>query len=108
MSYQTTVEELPTYTKQQIDDIRRRCTKLLQTKTKQRESVEVQDWLLEGVIAESRKRGFYIPSQFHVRGHRSFAGYLTKSQQVRELLLEAAPGLTPIQTRYLGEVAAGE
>lgn len=108
--YQYICERLPLASRKQRDDFRQRIVFLSQGKDKQAEGVEEQDWLLEGIIRDCKKRGMYVSRNFHMRNRKtgSFASYITKSQIVRELLLECAPGLSPVQQQALGVVAARE
>jgi hypothetical protein len=80
----------------------------MQSKTRVSDGVEEADWLLEGILHESQQRGIYVSRTFHLKGPRSFASFATKSIALRELLLECAPNLTPVQRVRLGQVCARE
>ena len=94
--------------RKQLDDVRKRCALLMQNQSTRSDSVEEQDWLLEGVLHECQRRGIYVGRTFHVKRSGSFASFATKSTEVRELLTECAPGLTPVQRVALGQVCARE
>lgn len=68
--------------------------------------VEEEDWLLVGIFTELQRRGVEGPRAFRIRRTTSYAGFETQSVRVRSLLLQAAPGLTAVERRALGEVAA--
>jgi hypothetical protein len=108
MSYQSTLEELPTFTRKQLDDIRKRCALLMQRQSQISDGVEEQDWLLEGILSECQHRGVFVGRTFHLKRAGSFAAYATKAETVREILTECAPGLSPVQRVRLGQVCARE
>lgn len=89
----------------QLEQVRKRCTFLLQYQTREQVPVEQEDWLLLGILSELRYRGLDKGS-FQLKNHSSHASFNSQSEKVRELLLEAAPGLTPVERRVLGQVAA--
>jgi hypothetical protein len=108
MSYQTIVEELPLLTRKQLDEIRKRAALLLQNQSIRSDNVEEQDWLLEGILRECQQRGTYVGRSFHIKRSGSFSSFATKSEALRELLTECAPGLSPVQYIALGQVCARE
>lgn len=108
MSYQSICEELPSLTRKQLDEIRKRCALLMQNQSIHSDAVEEQDWLLEGILRECQHRGIYVGRSFHIKRSGSFASYATKAQTVRELLTECAPGLSPVQYVALGQICARE
>jgi len=108
MSYQSICEELPLLSRKQLDDIRKRCALLMQNQSIRSDTVEEQDWVLEGILHECQHRGIFVGRSFHIKRTGSFASYATKSEALRELLTQCAPGLTPIQYVALGQVCARE
>lgn len=108
MSYQSICEELPSLTRKELDDIRKRCALLMQNQSIRSDAVEEQDWILEGILHECQHRGIYVGRSFHIKRTGSFAAFITKSEALRELLAECAPGLTPVQRVALGQVCARE
>lgn len=97
--------------RQGLEEFRRKATFLLQQKSASFKTValENEDWLLEGIKTELSRRGLLQPSDsFKLKNSRSYAGFQTKSEQVRELLEKAAPELSLVELKYLGEVAAKE
>jgi hypothetical protein len=108
MSYQSICEELPLLSRKQLDEIRKRCALLMQQQSTKSDSVEDQDWILEGILHECQHRGIYVGRSFHIKRTGSFAAFATKSEALRELLTECAPGLTPVQYVALGQVCARE
>jgi hypothetical protein len=101
------LELIPTLPMQEVKRIRDHCTVALQLLGKQTE-VEHNDWLLEGIFSELRKRGLRetLPSNFRLKNSRSFAGYLDKSKLVRDALLIAVPDLSRAEEYALGDVVA--
>ena len=89
----------------QLKAARQRINFQLQHRSDQT-TLEDEDWLLHGINAELRRRGLDNRDSFRVKKDSSFASFNTQSEQARELLLLAAPGLTAIQRRALGEIAA--
>ena len=108
MSYENTLIELPTYSHKQLEEVRKRCALLMQSKSSIGNSVEEADWVLEGILHECEHRGIYVSRGFHLKRSGSFGSFATKSEQVRDLLTECAPGLTPVQRVALGQVCARE
>jgi len=108
MSYEQTLIELPTYSHKQLEEVRKRCALLMQSKSSTGNSVEEADWVLEGVLHECQHRGIYVGRTFHLKRSGSFAGFATKSAELRDLLTECAPGLDPVQRVALGQVCARE
>ena len=89
-------------TRGEIEQIQQRCRYWLQRKTASaRVTLEDEDWLLAGLLTELRRRGLDNRDQF-----RPNASFTTQSARVREMLDQLAPGLTLVERRYLGEVAA--
>lgn len=100
---------LGTLNRTQLEQIRQRCAFFLQQKHGSA-GLEDEDWLLYGILSELSRRG--IDNQqtinFRIKKSGSFHSYQTKSERVRMLLEQAAPGLTFTERRALGEVAAKE
>jgi len=72
-------------------------------------SIEEEDWLLAGLLAELRRRGIANKGDgFRIKKLSSFASFQTKSIEIRSLLEESAPSLNIIERKYLGEIAAYE
>lgn len=105
-SYAEVLLSLGRLNRKQLEEVRRRAAFFLQHKTEP-DSVEDEDWLLTGILTELRRRGLDSRS-FRIKRASSYASFQTQSENVRELLLTAAPGLTAVQRRALGEVAAYE
>lgn len=97
---------LPRMTRAQLEDVRRRAAFLLQSRSDQ-PGVEEEDWLLRGIVIELGRRGL-DNRPFRIKKATSFANYQTQSENVRELLLQAAPGLSAVRRFALGEVAGYE
>lgn len=105
MEYKEVIDSLSRLNRAQLEQVRRRCAFLLQHQQSGLVSVEQEDWLLLGILSELRFRGLDKGS-FQLKNHSSHASFNTQSEKVRELLLEAAPGLSAVQRRALGQVAA--
>jgi hypothetical protein len=100
---------LPHLSRKELELVRQRAAFLLQAKTSRgRESVEEQDWLLEGVLHELRKRGLekQIPHNFRVKSSKSFAAYQTQAERVKGVIAEAIGGATPVELKQVGIIAA--
>lgn len=91
----------------QLEQVRQRTAYYLQHKTAVTESVEEEDWLMLGILHELDRRGLDA-RPIRLKKASSFAQYQTQSENVRALLLKAAPGLNALQRRALGQVAGRE
>jgi hypothetical protein len=92
-------------TRAQLEEVRKRAAFLLQHKVGPA-PVEDEDWLLAGILAELRRRGLESRDTFRLKKPASYAGFQTQSENVRESILAATPGLSAVRRRALGEVAA--
>lgn len=111
VNFQSITSALPNLTKKELEDIRRRCVILLQSKQSTRQNIEEDDWLLYGVGQELKYRGLEDGERFaafRIKNASSYSGYLEKARAVRTLLEECAPNITTVERRYLGEIAAKE
>jgi hypothetical protein len=107
-SYDETLSNLPKFNRRQLEEIRRRCAFLLQQKSTKHETLEDEDWILEGILIEIRRRGLGPPPGFRIQRHSSYANFSTQSANVRELLVKTISNLTATERRFFGEVAAKE
>jgi hypothetical protein len=92
-----------------LENVRKKATWFLKQKAGSLKSqpLEQEDWILEGIKTELDRRGLLSPTDaFRIKNSRSFAGFQTKSEKVRWLLEQAAPELSLIERKYLGEIAA--
>jgi hypothetical protein len=108
VEFEEVVRRLPKLTQAELSQVRGRCALLLQSKIAPVPALADEDWLLEGITTELHNIGIYVNTSFRVKKSHSFKGYLTKSEEVRKLLLEAAPGITLTERHYLGQIAARE
>lgn len=110
VDYESIIGSLPSLSKTQLAEVKKRATALASLSRSlevEQSPVEDEDWLLHGVLSELRRRGLdHRP--FNIRNPASFAGFSTQSASVRETLVLAAPDLTAVQRRVLGEIAAYE
>jgi hypothetical protein len=109
--YKDILESVPYLKRNELEELRLRVNFNLKAKSTSpvKEPIESEDWILEGIKTEIERRGLMDKGmQFRIKNNTSFQGFQTKSQAVRELLAKAAPDLTVIERRYLGEVAAKE
>lgn len=104
MDHREIVASLRSLSRSQLEDVRRRAALYLQHSKPS--TVEDEDWLLIGIRTELSRRGLESRDTFRLKKPSSFASYQTQSETVRSLLLSAAPDLTAVQRRALGEIAA--
>ena len=98
---------LPRLNKGELEEVKRRTTALLQMgRRTDPQPIEDEDWLLLGILSELRHRGLDNRPTVRLKKASSYAGFSAQSERVRQLLLDAAPGLTAVQRRALGEIAA--
>ncbi len=102
--YKQMLSSLTLLDRGQLEEIRRRAAFLLQHKTSPA-AAEDEDWLLAGILAELGQRG-QDDRQFRLKRASSYAGFQTQSEHVRQMLERAAPDLSLVERRALGEVAA--
>jgi hypothetical protein len=95
------LEALPQLSRQELEAIKSRCTYLLQFNKKQ-ETMEDEDWLLRGLLCELRRRGLDNRASFSVR--KSSTSFVTQSERIRKLLIDAVPDMTLTERRLLGEI----
>jgi hypothetical protein len=98
------VAKIPSMTKQQMTDLRRRLLFFIGSSN----STTNADWLLDGILTVLRERGMghMIPPNFRIKNNKSFADYETQADRVRELLSDAIPNMTLTEQRSLGVIAA--
>lgn len=110
VDYQDILNALPFLDRSQLEQVKKRVNLNIQGKTGRTvNSLEGEDWLLEGIKAELKRRGIdQTPLPFVLKNNTAFKGFNTKSARVRELLEKAAPGLSLVERRYLGEVSVKE
>lgn len=101
------LQSLQSMSRSQLEQVRQRASYHLQHKTGAIESVEDEDWLMLGILHELDRRGLDA-RPIRLKKPASFAQYQTQSENVRALLLKAAPGLNVLQRRALGQVASKE
>jgi len=103
--FDTIVGKIPSMTKQQMTDLRRR---LLFFMGNQKDSVPDQDWLLQGIIEVLRERGIgqMVPPNFRIKNVKSFGEYETQADRVRELLSTAIPNMGLTEQLALGVLCA--
>lgn len=98
------VRQLPLLTKEQMTDMRRRLAFLIGG-----ESVgQNEDWLLIGIfeVLRARGKGHTIPPGFTVKKSRSYHGFDTQADRVRQVLDEAVPNMTMTEQRGIGVLCA--
>lgn len=98
---------LPALNRKQLEELRTKAAFFIQRRPDVNVSMEDEDWLLSGIKKELVRRGLEKPD-FVFRKNDSYRSFVTTSVKVRELLEEAAPGLSLVERRYLGEIAAKE
>ena len=103
-TFEDIVPALSTLNRSQLEQLRTRAAFLLQHSP--RATIVDEDWLLTGVLSELRYRGLTDLTTFKIKNSTSFAGFQTRSENVRRVLLEGAPGLNAVERRALGELAA--
>jgi hypothetical protein len=103
--YQDLLEKLPELTQEQMADIRRRVRFLKEDKSN---GVPEQDWLLDGILSVLKERGLepVLPSPFRIRNSRSFGGFETQSDRVRNFLDIAIPNMNVMEHKILGRLCA--
>jgi hypothetical protein len=107
VSLRTVLSALPSFSRSELQNIRQRCQVLMQSGTTSVTPImEEEDWLLLGMMTETKRRGQYVPARFRADRGSSFGSYNTKAAQVRDILELCAPGLNLVEKRALGEVAA--
>ena len=105
--YKTVLSVLGSLNKTQLEDVRRRAAFLIQHKPGGSvAAVADEDWILHGILYELERRGLGDNVGFNVRRSRDFKGFQTKSETVRAILGSAAPDLSAVELRLLGEIAA--
>lgn len=105
VSFQDVLDSLGHFNKKQLEEIRTKSAFFIQRRPNVNVSMEEEDWLLLGIQKELVRRGLELPDvQF--RRNASYRNFLTISPKIRELLELAAPGLSLIERRWLGEIAA--
>jgi hypothetical protein len=102
--FDSIVAKIPSMTKQQMTDLRRRLLFFIGSSN----STTNADWLLDGILTVLRERGMghMIPPNFRIKNNKSFADYETQADRVRELLSDAIPNMTLTEQRSLGVIAA--
>src|SRR6266702_495958 len=111
MNYNSILLTLPSLTRTQLEEVRRRASYVLQLTAGnvRKQVLEQQDWLLEGIVSELKYRGLWIDAfKFHIKNNKSFHSYQTKSEKVRELLEQASPNMTLIEKTVLGQICGYE
>lgn len=100
------IDCLPDLTIEQLKEIRTRCSYFIQQRTKPNQSND--DYILSGILTELEDRGLgaTIPKSFKIKNNRSFAAYLTTSEQVKNHLELSIPNMTFTQKKALGIIAA--
>lgn len=108
--YDSILDTLPYLNNTQLEEIRKRVSLNKQRNSASRrvDSLETEDWIFEGIKTELSRRGVAETLDFVVKKTNSFRNFQTKSERVRRLLEQAAPGLTLVQRHYLGEIAVFE
>ena len=103
--YDQILSSLPSLSRHQLEEIRRRSVFLLQHKSSS-VPVEDEDWLLLGILTELQQRGLDNRSSFKIKRTSSYAGFSTQSERIRSLIATAVPNMSSVQQRAMGEVAA--
>ncbi len=103
-------ELLENLSKDELEQIRKKCMVLGSIGPKQRTSISEmhQDWLLSGVLYELEKRGLgnTIPSNFSIRSKQSFSSYQERAERVRNLFEEKAGIKGSVDKLAFGRVLA--
>lgn len=108
MDYKQIIASLGALSRSELKQLRQRVGFYLQHPASSVPApVEDEDWLLRGIFAELQRRGVEGERAFRIRRSASYASFEAQSIRVRALLLQAAPGLSAVERRALGEVAAG-
>lgn len=110
LSFQDIQRGLSSLSRNELVQIRAQCALLMGTKAQIPGQVSVgdEDWVLYGILAELQRRGLE-PEAIHLKlSVTSYHGYVDGSAAVRELLEQAAPGLSAVEKRALGVVAGRE
>jgi len=104
-AYDAIMELFPKLSRDEVVQLKNHCTYRLQNMSaKPRPTLAEEDWLWHGIKTELTKRGMYVK----VRGwYPREAGWQTKSDEVKQIIRNAAPGVTAyIELQMLGELAA--
>ena len=109
---QQVFELLPQLSALEIQEVKKRILALggispvSANEGKQKITIDVptDDWLLEGILEELRRRrlGSTIPPQFRIKNLRSFSSYSPKAERVKTFISENYPKLSVLEKKALG------
>lgn len=105
-SLQEILRQLPSLTKKELEEIRLKAGALLSLSSEAPPSALTEDWLLDGITLELRRRGLWLRT-YPIPKKLLPDGYSAKASAVRSHLLKGV-GTTvvnPAQRMSLGELA---
>ncbi len=105
----TVIGYLKEYKRGELIALKNRINSMLTDSREERQSLENEDWLLHGVLAELRARGELINDRFKLKSSQSFHNFESRSVDIRTMIIEALPDdLTAVQFKAVGEFCGRE